>query len=323
MNFSEIKELKDRVLEGYNITREESIRLSKTENIETLYYSANQLRARFCGYKFEMCSVINNVIGNCEENCTFCPLSSASKVDYGMYEIFELEKEIEHINEIHKKGVKKFEITTNHKTLTDNQLDLIIGQIQELERRTKCKICASLGTLSFKQLERLKNETSVSTYHCNIETSPQFYKNICTSIDQNEKFETIKNAHKLGFSVCSGIIIGLGENMEERIDMALKLRELEIKSIPINILYPFAGTPVEKMQKIGTQEILTTIAIIRFINPKATLRFARGRSLVKIIEKEAYRAGINSSFVGDVFAVASSSDIDEDKKNFEEEGFVL
>jgi adenosylmethionine-8-amino-7-oxononanoate aminotransferase/biotin synthase len=177
--------------------------------------------------------------------------------------------------------------------------------------------------LNYAQLQRLQNETTIKSYHCNIESSENFYPNVCTTISLSDKYETIKNAKSLGFYTCSGGIIGLGEMMEDRIDMALKLRDLEVNAISLNVMLPFPGTPLEKQARLSNQEILTTFAIFRFINPKAQLRFARGRSMIKIIEKEALRAGMNASIVGELLVNAKGADIENDIHLFEDEGFII
>ena len=324
MNFAQIKDLKDKVLNGYKITRDEAVRLAGTENLESLYYSANQIRSKFCGAYFEMWSVYHQNTGRCENDCTFCPMSSVTRVNYyATCDTTGVEGQIESIRNLSAKGVKNFEIDTTHRTLNDEKLTEMIGILNTIQSKTNVNLCASFGCLSFEQLKRLKNETTIKSYHCNIESSENFYPNVCTTISLSDKYETIKNAKSLGFYTCSGGIIGLGETMEDRIDMAMKLRELKADAISLNILLPFPGTPLEKHARLSNQEILTTFAVFRFINPKAQLRFARGRTLIKIIEKEALRSGMNSSIVGELVVNAKDADIDNDIKLFEDEGFII
>lgn len=323
MNFKEIKEIKDMIMNGYQITREEAIKLSYTNCIEALYYSANQIRDKFCGSRFELISNFNLVLGNCEEDCHWCPLSKITTINYSAYEQFDIQKVIDCTIKLHQKGVKWIELSTTHRTLTDEQLTTMIGYLNAIADNCNIGLCASFGSLSREQLIRVKTETKATRYHCNVETSERFYPKVCTTGNINDKYKTLKDAHELGFHVCSGGIIGMGETMEDRIDMALKLRELGVKSIALNILFSFNGTPFEKHPTLGNQEILTTFAIFRFINPRAQLRFARGRSLIKIIEKEALQTGINASIAGELLVTAQPMDIVNDIKLFESEGFRL
>ncbi len=323
MTFNEIKEIKDKIMSGYQITRDEAIRLSESGNIETLYYSANQLRAKFCGFKFEMCSMFNVASGSCGEDCHWCPLSQISTINYAAYGSFDLDKTIERVVQLREKGVSRIELSATSRALDDDELDRIIDAFNAISQKSDIGLCASLGTLTLDQLKRLKASTNVTRYHCNIETSERYYPQVCTTNGIHEKYRTLLDAQKVGFEPCSGGIIGMGETMEDRIDMALKLRELGVRSISMNILFAFNGTPFEKHPMLGSQEILTTFALFRFINPRARIRFARGRSLIKIIEKEALQAGINASAVGEILVAAKSTDIDSDIKVFKSEGFML
>ena len=323
MNFTEIKEIKDRIMRGYEITRAEALELSKSGHIEALYYSANQLRAKFCGFKFEMCSMFNVSRGACEEDCHWCPLSKLSTIDYASLGKPDFDTILERIVKLREKGVHRIELSSINHVISDEEFDKIIAYYNTISQKSDIGLCASLGTLSLQQLQRLKNETNVKRYHCNIETSERYYPQVCTTNDIHEKYRTLLDAQKVGFEVCSGGIIGMGETMEDRIDMALKLRELGVKSISMNILFAFNGTPFETHQMPGSQEILTTFALFRFINPRAQIRFARGRSQIKIIEKEALQAGINASAVGEILVAAKSTDIDNDIQVFKSEGFIL
>jgi len=323
MNFTEIKEIKDKIMRGYEITRAEALDLSRSGHIEALYYSANQLRAKFCGFRFEMCSMFNVSRGNCEEDCHWCPLSKLATIDYAAFGSPDFDTTMERIIKLREKGVHRIELSSINRVISDEELDKMIVYFNTISQKSDIGLCASLGTLSLQQLQRLKAETNVKRYHCNIETSERYYPQVCTTFDIREKYRTLLDAAKVGFEVCSGGIIGMGETMEDRIDMALKLRELGVRSISMNILFAFNGTPFETHQMPGSQEILTTFALFRFINPKAQIRFARGRSQIKIIEKEALQAGINASAVGEILVAAKSTDIDNDIKVFKSEGFIL
>ncbi len=171
-------------------------------------------------------------------------------------------------------------------------------------------------------MKRLKDELGINHYHCNLETAPSFFRQLVTTHTQEEKIATIKSAQELGIKVCSGGIIGMGEEMHHRIELACTLRDLRILSIPINILTPIKGTPLENAQALTEEEILTTIAIFRFLNPKAKLRFAGGRMQIKAFQHKALKAGINAALTGDYLTTTGTS-IEQDIRDFSNAGFKL
>ena len=171
-------------------------------------------------------------------------------------------------------------------------------------------------------LKKLK-ESGLSRYHCNLESSENYFKNLCSTHKFSQKIAVIKAAKEAGLEICSGGIIGMGESMEDRADLALTLKDLEVTSVPLNILHPIPGTPLEKLPLLSDAEILKTIALFRFILPKAYLRLAGGRArLSEQTLKQALYAGINSAIVGDLLTTLGS-DIDTDKKRFKEAGYEL
>lgn len=139
-------------------------------------------------------------------------------------------------------------------------------------------VCASFGFLSKDQLKKLKY-AGVTRIHCNIETSENFFPSICTTHTSKMKVEMVRLAKSMGFSVCSGGIIGMGESLVDRIQLALQLAALKVESIPVNVLTPISGTPFENISVLSEDEILRTIVMFRFINPEADIRLAGGRKL--------------------------------------------
>ncbi|MCQ2973532.1 MAG: biotin synthase BioB [Bacteroidales bacterium] len=323
MNFAQIKELKEKIFQGYKITAEEAFALSKTDNIEALYYSANQIRAKFNGKKFEMCSLIKVESTKCTEDCLWCTHGTKSKTPIKEYDIINKDKAIEIALNYTSRGVKRISLSSTSKAFTDNKLDKVIDIYKAIQEKCNPKFCGALGHLTREQLLKLKKETKVTRLQCNLETSPNIYPKLCTTDTFEAKIATLKLAKELGFELCCGLIIGMGENMKDRIDLAIIIRDLGVKSIPIGILTPQIGIPLENQPKLASEEILTTIAIYRFINPTADIRLSGGRSLIKIIENEALRAGINSSMVGHMLSTEISCEIEDDKEKFEKEGFKL
>lgn len=161
-------------------------------------------------------------------------------------------------------------------------------------------------------------------YHHNLETSREFYGEICTTHSYHERIECCKNAKRSGMKLCSGGIFGLGESMKDRINMAFELKELQADSVPINILMPIQGTPLALKQKdpISPEEIIRTIALYRFILPKAVIRYAGGRQLLEKFERRSLSAGINGLLTGN-YLTTTGSTVKRDREMAEEAGFEL
>ena len=178
-----------------------------------------------------------------------------------------------------------------------------------------------MGLLNEEKLQKLK-DAGVVRYHCNVETSANNFSKLCTTHTLEDKIKTIKLCQKLGLEVCSGGIIGMGETMEDRIEMAIMLRELGIKSIPINILNPIPGTPLENSKKLTNEEVLMSIAIFRIINPDAWIRFAGGRLLISDIQDKALKCGVNAAITGDLLTTTGATVL-EDIKKIKDSGFTI
>jgi biotin synthase len=206
--------------------------------------------------------------------------------------------------------------------VSDRVLDGIIPIYQRIRAANNMELCASMGLISESQMVRLRDEAGISHYHCNLETAPSLFAHLVTTHTLEEKIATIKLAQKLGIKVCSGGIIGMGETMDQRVELAVALRDLGIQSIPVNFLMPVVGTPLQNAEALSEEEILTTIAVFRFLNPAAWIRFAGGRLSIKRFQQKALLAGVNSALTGD-YLTTTGSNVDEDIREFTKAGFVI
>jgi biotin synthase len=318
---SRIEDIKNIVLNGELISKEEVKDLLEVSDKESLYKAANEIRIKFMEDKFDLCSIINAKSGKCSENCKWCAQSAHYKTSINTYDIVEKDIALKLARQNAEYGVNKYSFVTSGRALSDRNIDILCQYIEEIDNKVDINICASMGLLSKTQLMKLK-EAGVVRYHCNIETAPSYFNDLCTSHTTEDKIETIKAAQEVGMDVCSGGIIGMGETMEQRIEMAFLLRDLNIKSIPINILNPIPGTPLENADRLSDDDILTTIAIFRFINPDAWIRFAGGRNLINNIQDKAMQAGVNAAITGDLLTTTGAT-VKEDIERIKALGFKI
>lgn len=317
----EIGILKEKVLNGGRISREESLFLAEDAPKQKLYKAAGEIRDRKMGRRFDTCSIVNARSGRCSEDCKWCAQSAWFKTRIEEYEVVDEKTcvELAQLNAVY--GVDKFSFVTSGRALSDRNIDLLCGYARKIKQETNIKLCASMGLLGKAQLQRLV-DAGITRYHCNLESSADFFPSLCSTHTTEDKLKTIQAAREVGMEVCSGGIIGMGESMEDRISLAFMLRDLKVKSIPINVLNPIPGTPLAGTASLSDDEILTTIALFRFINPDAWLRFAGGRLLIAHIETVAIEAGINAAIVGDLLTTIGSK-VKEDMQKVRELGFTI
>lgn len=316
-----VNELKQKVLENGTITEKEALWLLTEADREELYAAANDIRLHFKGDKMEMCSILNAKSGKCTQDCKWCSQSMFHKTNVEEYELIDLKVAEQQAKENAEKGVHKFSLVTSGRAISNKNLDQLCGVYKNIQKSTPIHLCASMGLLNRLQLEKLK-DAGVQHYHCNIETAPSFFPELVTSHTMEEKIRTIKYAQELGMGVCSGGIIGMGETGAQRIEMAFTLKNLGIKSIPINILMQVEGAELSVDKPIGDDEILTTFALFRFINPRANIRLAGGRSLIAHIQDKALASGVSAALVGD-YLTTIGTNIEQDKAIFKNAGFSL
>ena len=301
-----ITELKEKILSGYRITRNDELTIFTICDFMELCQAADEIREKFSGNQVELCSIINGKSGHCSENCRFCAQSAFNKTDCETYDFIEDEKIVARAVQDASEGVHRFAIVTSGRSLSGADFEKAINVYKKMSSTLKMNFCASFGFLTKDQLLRLK-DAGVTRYHHNIETSRRNFPNICTSHTFDMKLETIKTVKEIGMKICSGGIIGMGETFEDKIDMALTLSEAGVDSIPINALMPIKGTPFENIRQLSEDEILRTIAMFRFINPQSTIRLAAGRKLLSNSGEKAFNAGANAMITGNMLTTSGTT----------------
>ena len=313
---------KERILAGGEITAEEAMGLATLTPDErtALREAAAEITAAFMPRRFDSCSIINARSGRCPEDCKWCAQSAHYNTSINTYPLVDRDTCMEMGERNRQAGIRRYSLVTSGRTVTGSALDTVCAYYSSLRDAGGLDLCASLGLLDIEDLRKL-HAAGVSRYHCNLETSHSHFPTLCSTHTHEQKIATIEAAREVGMSVCSGGIIGMGESHEQRIEFALDLRRVRPASIPINVLMPIPGTPLEDSAPLTDDEILDTVAIFRLVHPQATLRFAGGQVRIpRHVKLEAMRIGINGAIMGDMLTTAGDQ-IEADKQLVAEAGY--
>lgn len=275
--------------------------------LSELLILANRVREECLGSKFETCCIMNAKSGYCSQDCKFCAQSARHPTNITTYPLKEKGEVVKAAHRARAAGADYFGIVTSGDRLTAGELEIVASAVSQIKKEVGISVCASLGALDQRELKDLK-QAGLTRYHHNIETSPRFYERIVSTHSFSRRINTIKSAKAVGLQVCSGGIIGLGEFWQDRIDMAGILKELEVDSVPINILVPIKGTPLEDSETISCGDAVRTVAIFRIILKDKPIKIAAGReSALKDFQGLGFMAGANGMLIGGYLTVKGRS----------------
>ena len=290
----------DKVLAGGAVDRATALVLASAGNADLidLFSAANRVREHFRGNAVDICSIVNAKSGACSEDCRYCAQSSHYATDAPVYPLIDVDRMAAAALEAKDNGARRFCIVTSGRGIDDAADLRSIAKGVERVREAGLSPCATLGTLSSDQLRYLK-DAGLHRYHHNIETSREYFPKICTTHTYDERIELLVQARALGLSSCSGGILGMGETMQDRVNMAFVLRDLDVDSIPLNFLMPVPGTPLASLAPIGPLEALHAIALFRLILPKKEIRVCGGRgSALGDLHPLIFLAGADGFMIG-------------------------
>lgn len=300
-----------------DITKEELLKLYDMDLDELIEMSSKITKENFKN-EVEVCSIISARAGKCGENCKYCSQSIHNHADIVCHPLLSVEEVYQSALKAKENGATRFCIVTSGRSENGDDFNTILEMIKKVASIPDIHCCASLGLLNEEQIKQIK-EAGVERFNHNINTSQNYHNEICTTHHFEDRIKTVKNIVKNGIEACTGVILGMGETKEDRVDMALSLAELNPKTVPINVLNPIKGTPLEDYSdKITEEDVIRTICIFRIAMPKAILRYAGGRNTRLSLEtqKLGLKAGVNGLLAGD-YLTTNGEEVQKDKEMLE------
>lgn len=301
--------------DGTPISIDDALLLNDKYSVDQLCDAADAIRLKWSGNDVHTCSIINARSGKCGEDCKWCAQSAHHNTGVTEYEYVGHDEWMSGYRACRDHGVGSYSMVTSGRRVAPKHMDVFCRMLREAHEEGGVNLCASMGLLEKEELQKLY-DAGVRKYHCNLETSPSYFKKLCTTHTTEDKLRTIRMAREVGLEVCSGGIIGMGETMRDRLEMVQLSREAGASSIPVNILIPIPGTPLENMEPLSEEVIIRTVALMRFVAPKCTIHFAGGRAkLSEAAVRRMLRGGSNGAMMGDLLTTVGNN-TDEDRRLF-------
>lgn len=319
-HYDRIDAITHRILDGGEMTREEGqwmIQLND-DYMPWLMAGADRIRKTFRGNEVEICAISNVRSGNCSENCSFCSQSGHHQTQAPVYNFIPKETLTQQAKQARDWGASDFGVVSKGWGVrSQKERDQLSEYFQTLDRESDIGRCASLGVLDQESAQFLKH-SGMENYHHNLECAESFFDKVCTTHTYQENIDTIKHAREAGLRVCAGGILGMGESLEQRIELADTLRQLGVDSVPMNFLNPQAGTPMEKVEPLSAMEILKCISVYRYMLPKAEIRIAGGRQFLGELQSMIFMAGASGVMIGD-YLTTKGRQVEDDLKMLQQQ----
>jgi biotin synthase len=315
--------LAERVLDGHRLTPDEGLAVLRSgdEEILDLLAAAYRVRRRWFGNRVDLNFLINAKSGLCGEDCGYCSQSRISKAEIPRYRLMTAEQVRDGARIAAERQAKTYCTVISGRAPTDVELDTLSQVVPEVKAAHGLQICFSVGLLSAEQAVRLK-QCGVDRINHNLNTSRRFYPKICTTHTYDDRLATLRAVRQAGLEICSGGIIGMGEEDSDVVDLALQLGELQAEAVPVNFLEPIAGTPLENRRELNPRYCLKALALFRLANPRCELRIAGGREMHLGPLQPLGLYAANSIFVGD-YLTTKGQPPTEDYRMIEAMGFEV
>jgi biotin synthase len=302
-----------------NWTREEISAIYHQSILNLIYQGATVHREFHDPQEVQVCTLLSVKTGGCPEDCSYCPQAARYHTDVKAQKLMDVEAVLAKAMEAKESGSTRFCMGAAWREVRDNRdFDKVIEMVKGVSTMG-LEVCCTLGMLSPEQAQKLK-DAGLYAYNHNLDTSKEFYGDIISTRTYDDRLETLDHVREAKISVCSGGIIGMGEQEEDRIGMLHTLATLKEhpESVPVNALVPVEGTPLEDQEKVSVWEMVRMIATARIIMPKAMIRLSAGRVRMNLEEQAlCFLAGGNSIFAGDKLLTTPNPGTVRDQEMFQ------
>lgn len=316
-------ELASRVLDGHRLTEDEALSILSAPDAELLdlLSAAYRVRHRHFGNRVQLYFLVNAKSGLCPEDCGYCSQSKVSDAEIPRYRLLSAEKLLDGARMAAERQAKTYCIVISGRSPTQAEMRAITTVVPRIKAAHDLKICACLGLLNDEQAAELKS-CGVDRVNHNLNTGEAHYADICSTHTYQDRLETLRAVRRAGLELCSGGILGMGEEHRDVVSMAFELRDLQTESIPVNFLNPIEGTPLEGVRHLNPRYCLKALSMFRLANPTSELRIAGGREmhLGSLQPLGLYPA--NSLFVGDYLTTKGQA-AESDYRMIEDLGFEI
>lgn len=305
-----------------NQTLNQALEVYNQPFMDLLFHAHQVHRAHHNVAHIQKCSLLSIKTGGCPENCSYCPQSAHYKTQLKSESLMDLNEVQEAITQAKSEGAERFCMGAAWREVREGkQFDQVIEMVK-MVKDSGMEACVTLGMLTADQAQRLK-EAGLDAYNHNLDTSREYYDKIIQTRTYDDRLNTIKNVSAAGISVCSGGILGMGESDKDRCAMLVELANLnpQPESVPINLLIPVEGTPLENQAEVDPLDLVRTIATARILMPKSRIRLSAGRKdMSRETQTLAYFAGASSIFLGDKLLTRENPEVGQDEKLFTDLG---
>jgi biotin synthase len=309
--------------ERHDWTRAEAEALYRAPFNDLLFLAQGIHRSHFDPNRVQVSSLLSVKTGGCPEDCAYCGQSAHHETGLKATKLMEVARVIEEARKAKEAGATRYCMGAAWKSPKERDLDTILAMVEGV-KALGLETCMTLGSLTRQDAERLKG-AGLDYYNHNIDTSERYYSEIVSTRTFTERLDTIDHVREAGIKVCCGGIVGMGEREDDRVDMLVTLANLEQhpESVPVNLLIPIPGTPLEGAEPLDPLEFVRTIALARILMPRSMVRLSAGRaSMSDELQALCFFAGANSIFLGCTLLTAGNPEADKDRALFSKLGLV-